>query len=116
MSMKAPSLRAQLNRLTVVQLKDILRSNHQNPFGRKAELLTRIVYLVKHGGYPSCPKCSYGRLKVRLYRRKGESKYYCPGYPVDFRVASYYRCDYVTDQCEKETFEIPSKYNIKQNK
>jgi len=110
---KSPSLRAQLSGLTVPVLKNILRFNHQNPFGNKPELLSRIVYLVKHGGYPRCPKCLNGRLKARLHRRKDQSKYYCPGYPMGFRApASYHQCDYVTDECEKEIFIFPPTLNL----
>jgi len=110
---KSPSLRAQLSLLTIPVLKDILRFNHQNPFGNKPELLSRIVYLVKHGGYPECPKCPNGRLKARLHRRKNQSKYYCPGYPTSFRArTSYHQCDYVTDECEKETFHFPPTLNL----
>lgn len=110
---KSPSLRTQLSLLTVPILKNILRFNHQNPFGNKSELLTRIVYLVKHGAYPNCPKCLQGRLKIRLHRRKNQSKYYCPGYPISFRApASYHQCDYVTDECEKDIFHFPSTLNI----
>ena len=110
---KTPSLRVQLNLLTIPVLKNILRLNHQNPFGNKSELITRIVYLEKHGGYPSCPKCLNGRLKFRLHRRKGQSKYYCPGYPMGFRAGtSYHQCDYVTDDCEKIPFHFPPTLNL----
>ena len=107
------SLRAQLSLLTVPVLKDILRFNHQNPFGNKSELLSRIVYLSKHGAYPDCPKCQQGRLKLRLHRRKNQSKYYCPGFPVSFRaLAQYHHCDYVTDECEKIPFDFPETLNL----
>jgi hypothetical protein len=110
---KKKSLRAQLSVLSVPVLKNILRFNHQNPFGNKPELLTRIVYLVKHGGYPRCPKCFQGRLKARLHRRKNQSKYYCPGYPLSFRaLAKYHQCDYVTDECEKEIFQFSPTLNL----
>jgi hypothetical protein len=110
---KSPPLRGQLSVLTLPVLKNILRFNHQNPFGNKPDLLSRIVYLTKNGCYPSCPKCLTGRLKARLHRRKDQSKYYCPGYPLSFRApASYHRCDYVTDECNKETFHFPPVYNI----
>jgi hypothetical protein len=110
---KSPSLRAQLSLLTIPVLKNILRLNNQNPFGNKSELLTRIVYLSKHGGYPSCPKCLNGRLKARLHRRKNQSKYYCPGFPIGFRgPVSYHQCDYVTDECEKVPFHFPSTLNL----
>ncbi len=85
--------------LTVPVLKNILRFNHQNPFENKSELLSRIIYLVKHDGYPRCPK--------------DQSKYYCPGYPIGFRApASYHQCDYVTDECEKESFNFSSTLNL----
>ncbi|CAF1399087.1 unnamed protein product [Rotaria sordida] len=61
---KPLSLRVQLNALTVPVLKNILRSNHQNPFGNKAELISRIIYLVRHGGYPRCPKYSIGTSSI----------------------------------------------------
>ena len=110
----APSLRAQLSLLNVPVLKNILRQNHQNPFRNKADLLSRIVHLVKHGGYPACPKCVQGRIKLRLHRRKNQSKYYCPGFPLGFRgPASFSKCDYVTDECAKEPFHIPADLHIK---
>ncbi|UJR11029.1 hypothetical protein I4U23_015213 [Adineta vaga] len=110
---KPPSLRVQLNALTVPVLKDILRFNHQNPFGNKSELISRILYLVKHGGYPRCPRCKFGRLKRRLHRRKDESKFYCPGYPSGFREGdSFIRCNYSTDACEKETFVFYESLNL----
>lgn len=109
----APSLRAQLSSLNVPVLKSILRRNHQNPFGNKADLLSRIVQLVKHGGYPACPKCVRGRIKLRLHRRKNQSKYYCPGYPLSFRgPAAFSKCDYVTDECPKKPFHIPAHLHI----
>ncbi|CAF2720793.1 unnamed protein product [Rotaria sp. Silwood2] len=114
---KLPSLRVQLSAMTVRLLKNILRFNHQNPFGNKPELLSRIVYMAKYGAYPKCPKCIKGRLKPRLHRRKNQSKYYCPGFPIGFRgPASYYRCDYVTDECKKEKFRFASTLNLKINK
>lgn len=110
---KKKSIRVQLNGLTVPVLKDILRSNHQNPFGTKLVLVERIVYLAKNGAYPDCPKCQRGRLKFRRHRRKDQSKYYCPGYPTNFRSpASYHRCDYVTDECEKIRFVLPERLNL----
>jgi hypothetical protein len=110
---KTSSLRSQLSLLTIPVLKNILRLNHQNPFGNKPELLTRIVYLSKHGAYPSCPKCIQGRLKLRVHRRKDQSKYYCPGYPIGFRAgSSYHQCDYITDECEKISFHFPSTLNL----
>ncbi|CAF1290993.1 unnamed protein product [Rotaria sordida] len=110
---KPLSLRVQLNALTVPVLKNILRSNHQNPFGNKAELISRIIYLVRHGGYPRCPKCKFGRLKKSLHRRKNQSKFYCPGFPTGFREGdSFYRCNYVTDTCEKETFVLAAALNL----
>lgn len=110
---KPPSVRVQLNALTVPTLKNILRFNHQNPFGRKAELVTRILYLLKHGGYPRCPECKYGRLKPRLHRRKGQSKFYCPGYPSGFREGdSFIYCNYTTETCEKEPFVFHHSLNI----
>ncbi len=113
MKKTTPSVRAQLSLLTVAELKNILRLNHQNPFGNKSELLSRIVFLAKHGGYPRCPKCIEGRLKARLHRRKNQSKYYCPGYPIGFRApASYHQCDYVTDACDKEPFHFPPTLNL----
>ncbi|CAF0727828.1 unnamed protein product [Rotaria sp. Silwood1] len=113
---KPPSLRVQLSSMKVPVLKNILRFNHQNPFGNKPDLLSRIIYMVKHGAYPKCPKCIKGRIKPRLHRRKNQSKYYCPGFPINFRApSSYYQCDYVTDECEKEKFRFPSNLNIKIN-
>ena len=111
---KPPSLRVQLRGLTIPTLKNILRFNHQNPFGNKSNLILRILYLVEHGGYPKCPKCLQGRLKLRLHRRKNQSKYYCPGYPLGFRAGSnnYHYCDYTTDDCEKETFVFPPELNL----
>jgi hypothetical protein len=110
---KPPSLRVQLSALTVPVLKNILRFNHQNPFGNKPDLISRILYLVKHDGYPRCPKCHSGRLKARLHRRKDQSKFYCPGFPDGFRApASFYRCDYRTDECQKETFVFPAHLNL----
>ncbi|CAF1188075.1 unnamed protein product [Adineta steineri] len=110
---KPPSLRVQLNVLTIPILKNILRSNHQNPFGNKGELISRIIYLVRNGGYPSCPECKSGRLKIRLHRRKNQSKFYCPGFPTGFREGdSFYQCDYVTDTCNKQTFILPSNLNL----
>ncbi len=111
---KSPSLRMQLRVLTVPVLQNILRFNHQNPFGNKPDLISRILYLVQHGGYPKCPKCDQGRLKARLHRRKDQSKYYCPGFPLGFRAgsSSYRYCDYKTDECEKETFRFPPELNL----
>ncbi len=71
-SKSSSSLRVQLSLLTIPILKDILRFNHQNSFGNKSELLSRIVYLSKHDAYPNCPKCIQGRLKLRLHRRKNQ--------------------------------------------
>jgi len=110
---KPPSLRVQLNSLTIPVLKDILRLNHQNPFGNKANLISRIIYLIQHGGYPRCQKCKFGRLKIRVHRRKNQSKFYCPGYPIGFRgPSSFHRCDYVADTCNKETFVLPAALNL----
>ena len=110
---KKKSLRVQLSVWTVPVLKNILRFNHQNPFGNRSELVSRIVYLSKNGAYPACPKCHLGRLKIRLHRRKDQSKYYCPGFPTSFRApASFHRCDYVTDECEKISFDFPENLNL----
>jgi transposase-like protein len=110
---KSPSLRVQLRVLTVPVLKNILRFNHQNPFGNKPVLISRILYLVQHGGYPKCPKCTQGRLKARLHRRKDQSKYFCPGFPLGFRgPCAYHYCDYKTDECEKETFRFPPELHL----
>ncbi|CAF0727818.1 unnamed protein product [Didymodactylos carnosus] len=104
---KPPSIRSQLNLLTVPILKQILRYNHQNPFGIKQVLLTRISYLVKNGGYPPCPKCKYGRLKLRKPRKTTETKYYCPGFPSGFGEGdSFIRCNYETDDCTKTNFNF----------
>ncbi|CAF0860772.1 unnamed protein product [Rotaria sordida] len=113
---KSPSLRIQLSAMTIPVLKNILRFNHQNPFGNKSDLLSRIIYMVGHGIYPRCPKCTRGRLKPRLHRRKNQSKYYCPGFPNSFRApASYHQCDHVIDECKKEKFRFPSNLNLKIN-
>ncbi|CAF0885736.1 unnamed protein product [Adineta ricciae] len=110
---KPPSVRVQLNALKLPTLKNILRFNHQNPFGNKAKLVVRILYLLKHGGYPRCPKCKYGRLKRRLHRRKDQSKFYCPGYPSGFREGdSFIHCNYTTETCEKESFVFDHSLNI----
>lgn len=111
---KKPSLRVQLNFLTVSTLKGILRYNDQSGFGNKPDLISRITYMFKNGTYPRCPQCHGGRVKPRPYRRKNQSKYYCPGYPCAFRGPfGYHDCNYETDDCKREKIRFPPLLNIK---
>lgn len=110
---KPPSLRVKLRNLTVPELRSILRFNDQSTFGNKSDLILRILYMVKHGSYPRCPKCRGGRIKPRRYRRKNELKYYCPGFPCPgFGPTAYHDCDYETDENNAKLFLFPTNFNL----
>lgn len=75
--------RAELNGMSLAELKELLRNNDQLVSGTKGELTKRILECTKRGCLPKCTKCGGGRLKP------SGSKYNCPGY---FDDGDYMRC------------------------
>ena len=95
------AIEARYGKLTVSQLKDMLRINSQVIGGNKQEVLERCIDGKIYGGLPRCPKCGGGILRV-YYSVKvghgGQGKFSCPGfYDDDY----FQRCPYTSDSAER---------------
>lgn len=66
-----------MQKLSIAELKALLKHNDQVLTGTKPELVERASYGKAFGALPRCPKCAGGKIKY------SSAKYICPGYMDD---------------------------------
>merc|ERR1719510_1863063 len=72
-----PKVVAEMEKLSVDQLKALLRTNDQNVTGTKGQLVARAADGKAFGALPRCPTCHGGRIKYE------GGVYSCPGFMDD---------------------------------